>query len=194
MKNCEQAVSAPSQNDASNLEAEPEMKFLHEMVRHANGMLPIPVYEALWSSAGQAPGPNFLEVGTAHGAGTIALALGAKMAGLDVKIQTIDRLEGKFSSRSGYGSVEENKAIVQQNFARASVAQCISLFVGTTDEFASVGPKPERIDLLMLDADGRIDRDLLYFYDLLAPRAIIVVDDIDPEIFFGTTHDGTPYL
>jgi predicted O-methyltransferase YrrM len=194
MKNVEQPVSARTQNIASKLDVETELKFLHEMVRSANGMLPIPVYEALWSWAGQAPGPNFLEVGTAHGAGTIALAFGARKAGLDVKIQTIDRLGGKFSSRSGFGSVEQNKAVVQENFARANVAQCIALFVGTTDEFVSAGHTPDRIDLLMLDADGRIDRDLMHFYDRLTAQAVIVVDDVDPEIFLGTAHDGTPYL
>ena len=130
MKNREQVVSALNQNEVSELADQLKSQFLHKMVRHANGMLPIPVYEALWSCAGEAPGPNFLEVGTAHGAGTIALALGAKKAGLDVKIQTIDRLAGKFSSRSGFGSVEQNKTIVQENFARANVSQCISLFVG----------------------------------------------------------------
>jgi len=137
------------------------------------------------SCAGEAPGPNFLEVGTAHGAGTIALALGAKKAGLDVKIQTIDRFAGKFSSRSGFGSVEQNKTIVQENFAHGKVSQCISLFVGSTDEFVAAGHQRERIDLLMLDADGRIDRDLLHFHHLLAPQAVVVIDDIDSGVFLG---------
>lgn len=167
---------------------------LTEYVQKANGMLPLSVYKALWECVAQAPGPNVVEVGTAHGAATIALALGAKNAGIQVRIHTIDRLGGKFSSRAQYGSVKQNKEIVLRNFARAGVAECISLFVGSTDEFVASGRCPERIDLLMLDADGRIDRDLLHFYNLLSAKAMIVIDDVDRGVYLGTTYDGTPYV
>lgn len=167
---------------------------LTEYVQEANGLLPLSVYKALWECVAQAPGPNVVEVGTAHGAATIALALGARNAGVKVRIHTIDLLGGKFSSRARYGSVNQNKEIVLQNFARAEVAECISLFVGSTDEFVASGQCPDRIDLLMLDADGRIDRDFLHFYNLLSPDAIIVIDDVDRGVYLSATHDGTPYV
>ena len=165
-----------------------------KLARMANGMLPDSVYAALWDCAADAPGPNVVEVGTAHGAATIALALGRRDAGLTVAIRTVDRLEGRFSSRSRFGSVEQNKAIVLRNFAAAGVADCISLFVGTSDEFAASGECPQQIHLLMLDADGRIDRDLLHFYESLASNAVIVIDDVDRELYLGRTHDGTPFI
>lgn len=167
---------------------------LTEYVQEANGMLPLSVYKALWECVAKAPGPNVVEVGTAHGAATITLALGAKNAGVEIRIDTIDRLGGKFSSRAQYGSVKQNKEIVLQNFARAEVAECITIFVGSTDEFVASGRCPDRIDLLMLDADGRIDRDLLHFYNLLAPNAMIVIDDVDRGVYLSTTYDGTPYV
>jgi predicted O-methyltransferase YrrM len=194
MKSSVQLFSALHSSDKLIALKDSQAQFLREMVSHANGMLPWQVYEALWGYSSRAPGPNFLEVGTAHGAATIALALGAKSAGLGVRIQTIDRLGGEFSSRSAFGSVEQNKSRVEANFTRANVDENISLFVGTTDEFVLAGRKPERIDLLMLDADGRIDRDLLHFYDVLSPGAVIVIDDMDPEVFLGTTHRGSPYV
>jgi predicted O-methyltransferase YrrM len=183
-----------SKSCASNCHDDSNRAHLLEFKHYANGMLPMLVYQALWQCAAHAPGLNFVEVGTAHGAATIALALGAKDAGLTARIHTIDRLGGKFSSRTRFGSMEQNRAIVQENFTRAGVAECISLWVGTTDDFIYSGHCPARIDLLLLDADGRIDRDLLHFYDLLAPEAIIVIDDIDPAVYLGTTHDGTPYV
>jgi predicted O-methyltransferase YrrM len=194
MKQIVNTASVAAPNGLSNADAHFNRPGLLEIVRQANGMLPAPVYEALWECAQQAPGTCFVEVGTAHGAATIALALGGQDAGLNVTVHTIDRLGGKFSSRARFGSVEENRAIVQKNFACARVAKCISLFVGSTDEFVASGRCPDRIDLLMLDADGRIDRDLLHFYNLLAPNAIIVIDDIDRGVYLGTTHDGTPYV
>jgi predicted O-methyltransferase YrrM len=165
-----------------------------ECVRRANGMLPESVYSELWELSGRIGGGTYLEVGTAHGGATIALALGAKEAGHSVTINTIDRLGGKFSSRSRYGSPEDNRAIIEGNFRFAGVADCISLFVGSTEQFVSQGNCPRNINLLMLDADGMIDRDLAYFYNLLPPGAPIVIDDIDDGIYLGQTVSGTHYI
>jgi hypothetical protein len=120
---------------ASNFSDDSNRANLLEFMHYANGMLPTPVYQAPWQCAAHAPGLNFVEVGTAHGAATIALALGAKNAGLTARIHTIDRLGGKFSARTRFGSMERNRAIVQENFTRAGVAECISLWVGTPDDF-----------------------------------------------------------
>jgi hypothetical protein len=48
--------------------------------------------------------------------------------------------------------------------------------------------------LLILDADGMIDRDLAYFYNLLSPGDPIVIDDIDEGICLGQTDNGTRYI
>lgn len=165
-----------------------------ECIRRANGMLPESVYCDLWELSSRIDGGTYLEVGTAHGAATIALALGAKEAGHSVAIHTIDRLGGKFSSRSRYGSPADNRAIVEENFKFAGVADYISLFVGSTEEFVLQGNCPRRLNLLMLDADGMIDRDLAYFYNLLPPGAPIVIDDIDEGIYLGQTANGTRYI
>jgi predicted O-methyltransferase YrrM len=165
-----------------------------EAVRRANGMLPKSVYSELFELSSRVGGGNYLEVGTAHGAATIALALGAKEAGCSVAIHTIDRLGGMFSSRSRYGSTDDNRAIVEGNFKFAGVADYISLFVGSTQEFVAQGRCPRNINLLMLDADGMIDRDLAYFYNLLSPGDPIVIDDIDDGIFLGQTANGTRYI
>jgi hypothetical protein len=53
---------------------------------------------------------------------------------------------------------------------------------------------PDGIDLLMLDADGRIDRDFLHFYDRLSPSALILVDDMDGGVFLHRTSSGVPYV
>ena len=43
-------------------------------------------------------------------------------------------------------------------------------------------PRIETISLIMLDADGRIDRDFDLFFDRLAPGAAVIIDDVSPEI------------
>ena len=60
-------------------------------------------------------------------------------------------------------------------FRRAGVAELIELFVGTSPDFVSSGRCPPRVDLLLLEADGRIDRDLDIFYPRMQPGAPIIV-------------------
>ena len=167
---------------------------MHAFVKAANGMLPLPVYDELFKQAAEAPGENFVEVGTAHGAATISLALGAATRTTPAKIWTIDKLSGKFSSRSNYGSAAENRRIVLENFRRAGVEKMIELFVGSPDEFVVAPLCPKRIDFLLLDADGRIDRDLIYFYPRMRAGDPIIIDDVDAEIYLSRNYEGIPYV
>ena len=152
-----------------------------------------PVYDALFDAVAKEKPKQILEIGTAHGAGTIAMALGAEAEGLTTQIQTVDTLEALPdipSSRSKYGNAHANEAIVRENFRRAGVADRISLFVGRSDAYATT-PQAERpIDMLVLDADGRLDRDLLLFRKLMAPDCLIVVDDIDGEAHASFSRRG----
>lgn len=164
-------------------------------VSEANGMLPLAVYEEIHRLAGLSQdGSNFVEVGTGHGAATIAMAMGASSSNRDVMIHTIDCLDGKFSSRKRFGSVSENEEIVRRNFSKAKVKHCTDLFVGTSDEYISADLCPKKIDMLVLDADGQIDRDLLYFYRRMEPGTPIVIDDVDSKIYFDVTYDGARYI
>jgi len=170
------------------------LEILRSHMQRAHGMLPFDVYENIHTAAASAGGSTFVEIGTAHGAATIALALGARTAGREAVIYSVDRLGGAFSSRSAFGSVDQNRAIVQGNFERAGVSQNIKLFVGTAEEFFLADTCPQSIDLLLLDADGRIDRDLNYFYSRMKPGTPIIIDDADENIHLRKTHDGTNYL
>jgi hypothetical protein len=49
--------------------------------------------------------------------------------------------------------------------------------LGTTDAIAPKLSPDLRADLLSIDVDGMIDRDLAYFYDFVEPGGIIVLDD-----------------
>lgn len=188
-----QASRAAAIDRSFTLRGEARSRLLASIAR-ANGMLPAEVYEELWRLSAQTGGGTYVEVGTAHGAATIALALGAQAAAVPVTIHTIDPLGGRFSSRSQFGSPSENQAIVESNFRDAGVDDMISLFVGSSDEFVAAGRSPSRIDMLMLDADGRIDRDFGHFYDQLAPGAPVVIDDANEDVYVGVLHDGTRYV
>lgn len=156
---------------------------LEDNVRSANGLMSLAVYEAIYE-AGRARGPlSALEIGTAHGASAIAFAMGARAARPDFTMTTVDPMQGNLqrgepSSRSKFGSPEENRRIVESNFARAGLGETITLFVGTSLQFAASRSEPARIDAILIDADGRFDRDLILFRDRIAEGALVVLDDV----------------
>lgn len=180
-------------SDYSELKAK-IMNKLADLTRNANGMLPKEVYEEIYRTSASRRPRLIVEIGTAHGAATIALGLGAMTQNSEVLIKTVDKLGGRFSSRSAYGDVEINRAIVESNFRRAGISGNVRLFVGDPDEFAAQLDPNEQIDLLMLDADGRIDRDLLNLYPQLATGAPVIIDDADNDIWLSRNHEGVPFV
>lgn len=173
------------------------MNTYDDLTRHtiaANGMLPQAVYQAVFDEVRANGCHHIVEIGTAHGAATIAMALGAMAQQTRCRIWTIDRLGGQFSSRSIFGSPEQNEQIVLRNLQHANVADLVQLFVGSSDDFFASGSCPDQIDFLLLDADGRIDRDLMYFYPRMPPGAPIIIDDVDSVVLLSRTSTGTPYI
>jgi predicted O-methyltransferase YrrM len=167
---------------------------LQQLTQKANGMLPLDVYQEIYLTTAAHRPRTILEIGTAHGAATIAIGLAAQTKHSDFKIWTVDKLGGRFSSRSVYGSVETNRAIVNANLASAGLSERVQLFVGDSDDFAGQSFCPLQIDLLMLDADGRIDRDLFNFYPRLAVDAPVIIDDADDSIWLSRNHERVPFI
>ncbi len=145
--------------------------------RGANGMLSPEVYARLFALARRALPRTIVEIGTAHGAATIAVALGARAGGAPCHAYTVDPFAG-FSSRVKFGSSADNLRIVGEAFSRFGVADCITVVVGTSADLLPHLPAGP-IDLLLIDADGRLDRDLALLFDRLAADANVVIDDVD---------------
>jgi len=151
----------------------------------ANGMLSLRVYQAIYEKAHAAVPGHFIEVGTAHGAATIVLALG-KIAGATAgSVYSFEKIVG--GSREKYGSVEDNLNIIQANFKSFNVDSSIHLFIGDVEDSARDLVNDEAfnampISLLMLDADGAIDRDLELFYNRLLPGSPIIIDDCNERV------------
>ncbi len=144
-----------------------------DIKKKANGMLSIDVYREMYNVAQEAPQDSIiLEIGTAHGAGTISLALGA----LDKnKVVSIDKITG--GSRDKFGTLEENKSIITNNFKFFGVEKIIDFYVGTSTEIAPKLTENLKLSVLVIDADGAIDRDFELFYNKLLPGSTIIIDD-----------------
>jgi predicted O-methyltransferase YrrM len=142
-----------------------------------NGMLHERVYEAIYEAAASAGEGVFLEVGTAHAAATVCLALGKRHGKYvpDDKIYSVEKIIG--GSRSRYGGVEENLAIIRDNLSHFGVDEQVELLIGDVEQVANLVPAAQGISLLMLDADGHIDRDFFLFYNSVNPGGRIIIDD-----------------
>lgn len=150
-----------------------------EIKARCNGMMSAGVYERIYSAALEAPEGLFVEVGTGHGAATVAMALALRERGSAGKVHTFDRMEG--GSRSRYGNRETNLGLARQAFDHFGVSDRIELVVGDVAETASKLPEGP-IGLLFLDCDGRIDRDLRTFGDRMPEGAPIVIDDMADKV------------
>jgi len=162
-----------------------------------DAMLPMEVYERLYGLMRENQPRHILEIGTAHGAATIAMAVGARAGGNPCRIVTVDALASSAdrpSSRARFGDAAANEAIVRGNFCRAGVDDMIDLFIGSSVDAAEAGIFTAPIDVLVLDADGRIDRDLLLFGPLLRNDALVVVDDVDGDAKTTLSPDGTKWV
>ncbi len=143
------------------------------------GMLPLPVYRRIYETAAAAGGGTFVEIGTSQGAATIAMALGAKSAGKPFRIHSVD--EYIVGSRPIGRSPQEKAGIVRRGYEMFGVADSIETVIGTSADLAGL----PAVDLLLIDADGRIDRDLALLHGRLAANCPVIVDDMDSATYLG---------
>jgi predicted O-methyltransferase YrrM len=153
---------------------------LKEVKQAAHGKLPLDVYRRIHDSARACGGGNLVEIGTSQGAATIAMALGAKAGGKPFRIVTCDPFIT--GSRPRGASVAEKAAIVRRGFERFGVAEVIELVIGDVNALAASG-KASPIGLLMIDADGQVDRDLALLFERLVADCPIIIDDVDDRTY-----------
>lgn len=162
-------------------------RLLARVKQDARGMLPLPVYRRLHESAASCGGGTIVEIGTALGAATIVLALGARSAGKPFRILTADPFSDV--SRVAIGSVEDNLDMVRRNLSAFAVAEWVDVIAGGSADLVAASDARD-IRLLLIDADGRIDRDLALLHDRLAADCLIVIDDVDGGIYVHPTPGG----
>lgn len=154
------------------------MSFDAEAVkRTCNGMLPKDVYSNIHDAALSTPSSDFIEVGAAHGGGTVTLALALKTRGNpNHKVYSFEKIVG--GSREKFGSIDQNKRIIDGNLRKFGVEDHVEMLYGDVRDECHRIPEGTDLGLMMLDADGRLDRDFALFFDRLAPGAPVIIDDV----------------
>jgi predicted O-methyltransferase YrrM len=161
-------------------------QLLERVRRETHGKLPLNVYRRIYETAARRSG-TFLEIGTAQGAAAIAMALGAQAASQHFHIFTCDPFIT--GSRPRGESIDAKVRVVQRGFETFGVAGSITIVVGMVTELLGAADL-RAIALLMLDADGRIDRDLAALHARLASDCAIIIDDVEDRIYIHPTSRG----
>lgn len=134
------------------------------LITECNGMLSPAAYEEIYNFA--ARGGLIVEIGTSFGAGTAALACGLRDSGKEGRIISFDpRTKGARAKQ------------VEENLSRFGIGSLVTLVGGGLPECIDAIEGDEPISVLMLDADGRIDRDLMLLYDRITLGGAIIIDD-----------------
>ncbi|WP_457093005.1 class I SAM-dependent methyltransferase [Microvirga sp. P5_D2] len=137
-----------------------------------DGMLSPAIYQHIYEAARTSEGGLMVEVGTAHGAATVALALGLRDSGRSGRVVTFGR-----------GHLE----IVKRNLRDFGVENLVEVVMGDVGDTASAVPHSAKISVLMLDADGRIDRDFIEFFNRVVPQGVVIIDDCVDVMRFHRT-------
>lgn len=143
--------------------------------RVCHGMMRAEVYQAVYEAAVRSPGDVFLEVGAGHGAATVCLALAMRSRGRSGVVYSFDKFEG--GSRKAYGDASQNLAAMHASLEHFGVDDLVRVVPGDVSTTAEAVPAEAPIALLMLDCDGRIDRDLGVFLDRVVPGGAVIIDD-----------------
>jgi predicted O-methyltransferase YrrM len=147
----------------------------------ANGLMSPFVYKKMYELVYGLSDLDIIEVGGGAGAGSIAIASAMKDANKKSNLIVIEKCEG--GSRAAFGDYQTNLNLINYNFKRFGVENIITLFPNTL----SYGNRTEVICLIrtdniaamILDADGRIDRDFFLFWPFLNTGGIIIIDDYE---------------
>lgn len=166
----------------------------YDLKNATGGMLSPAAYATLYALCHALPDRDIIEVGTATGAGSIAIALAMQESGKRSQLITVERCEG--GSRQEVGGYAENLRLIEHNFAQFGVSDRITLYPHeltperTADLFALLSV--HELAAFVHDADGRIDRDFALFWPILQPGGLIVVDDYAEKIKYRPASERYP--
>jgi precorrin-6B methylase 2 len=132
-----------------------------------SGMLAPSIYKRMYEVALRSADGLIVEVGTYGGAATVALALGLRDAGKCRRVVSFGRARDPDAYRRR----------VKQNLRFFGVEDLVELIVGEVGNTADAIPEHDRISVLVIDADGSIDRDMALFFNRVVPGGAIIIDD-----------------
>jgi L-amino acid N-acyltransferase YncA/predicted O-methyltransferase YrrM len=122
---------------------------------------------------------NILEIGAFVGGATIAAAFGVRDSGTRKKLIAIEPGGSVKHKRLGTRNIFRD---LERNLAKQGVSEMVTLIKGRSFDVATtravnIALGPDKIGLLILDADAAKQRDIQCYRDRLADNCWMVIDD-----------------
>ncbi len=157
-------------------------RFFAELKKTTNGMLPANIYREMYQQSLAHSHNDIIDIGVGQGPSSIAFALGIVHSQRTNIVHVIDQFEQVKDGPHRYctkdfpeGCRLANTEVFLNHVNDYGVDGTIQTYPCRTDE---VDLDPDlQADILAIDADGLIDRDLGYFFDNLVPGGYIIIDD-----------------
>ena len=159
----------------------PQAALLHNIVNKCNAMMPLLVYERIYQTAYRAQAGDMLELGAAYGGATISLARAIIDSQKKSRLFAVESGGGVGSSLAKLGPQDFNLARLRENINYFSCHSVVTVIPEKIDAAEKYLIEAQPFSLLMIDADGKIDRDFLLFYNRLRSGADIIIDDYRAE-------------
>lgn len=156
-----------------------KISYFKKIKKDCNGMLSPLVYKKIYDTTKEVKDGVIVEVGTAHGASSVSIATAIKDENKNKTISFFSIEKAVGGSREKYGGINENTEIIRKNFEQYNVSQIIKLLIGDVESVYKKIPDDKKIELLVLDADGAIDRDFRIFFNRMQKGSMIIVDDYE---------------
>ena len=152
-------ATPPHTNDAL-----PDLHYFESVRRRCGGLMDAKVYQQIYRTAAVASDCCFVEIGTFNGAATTALGRAIKDRGKDAHVFTYDRITGRVPD--GIGEADTAPDDIIANWRHFGMDDVVTLIRGNFHERYSRDDISAPVGMLLVDADGCIDRDML----LIAPH------------------------
>lgn len=147
-------------------------------------MLSARVYKAYYELARVESRHSVIELGTGQGASSIALTAGIVDSGRCARLLAVDQFSQQNKgphpasiSVDGAATSDINLAAYRKNLHDYGLDQWVDVYPGKTTEVEIPRDEKGPFDVLVIDIDGYVDRDLALFYDWIEPNGLIVIDD-----------------
>jgi predicted O-methyltransferase YrrM len=151
--------------------------FLARSLR-GKSMLHIESLLGLYECASRCRGA-IVEIGTFVGGGTIMMASAMIRSGNSAPIIAI---EVGGANSNPHMPTDDVIRDLRVNLEQHGVAQRVSVLEGWSNKVAAEAGRvlgDQRIDLLVIDADGEVTRDIRIYRKYMLPNAMVVIDDYD---------------
>ncbi|WP_323816584.1 class I SAM-dependent methyltransferase [Cellvibrio sp. NN19] len=153
-----------------------------------NGMMSPKAYRKIFQICQALDSGGVLELGTAGGASIISAALGLKANGRNLNAISVDKFSG-----GSWGDVSDsgvNYCTVLNRLSIFGVQDNVTLVKSSLDANKNYVSKLDSVSFLVIDADGKIHRDLFNLMNCCIDETLVLIDDYDELVRVNLKKDG----